>query len=296
MFLLIRLQNKFLFYDGSHYKKDADFIMVELINIENDGRKFFVDNVEVHRNGNKLLIPNEDKYNTFNIVCKDKDGRFLWKTNAVMVQYESKYSDTDFMAEIEEKLSKIRQGFNVQEVKDEINKLKAGIKDLSDMSNDDDISFIVDSFNSLAKSVSEKIANIEEIALNYDKKIDLLLSEYTADISIKISELEKKIDSVEIPENPFDLDLGKHDVPTGYFVAFEDGLVKKYKFGNKYPFGVVLPNKKIRTKGSCIVRHDGKDVVAGINVFGDENGIASKYSKGYPVIKVIDTSHCMILM
>lgn len=294
--MLIRLQNKFLFYDGSYCKKDADFIMVELMNIENDGRKFFVDNVEVQRNGNKLLIPNEDKYSTFNIVCKDKDGRFLWKTNAVMVQYESEHNEPDFMAEVEEKLSKIRQGFNVQEVKDEIEKLKAGIKDLSNMSNDDDISFVVDSFNSLAKSVSEKISNIEEIALGYDKKIDLLLSEYTADISEKISALENKIDSIEIPENPFDLDLGGHDVPTGYFVAFEEGMVKKYKFNNKYPFGVVLPNKKIRTKGYCIVRHDGKDIVSGVNVFGDENGIASKYSKGYPVIKVIDTSHCGILM
>lgn len=295
-FSLINLQNKFLFYDGEKQKKENDFIIVELINIENDGRKFFVDDLEVQRNGNKLLIPNNDNYSTFNIVCKDKNGRFLWKTNAIMIQYELVHNDENIMSEIEEKLNKIRQGFNVQEVKDEIEKIKTNINNLSNMSNDEDINFLVESFNSLAKSVSEKVSNIEEIVLGYDKKIELLLTEYTNEVSGMISDVDKKVNSIEIPENPFDLDMGDVDVPVGYFVAFEDGIIKKYKFGNKYPFGVVLPSKKIRTRGYCVVRHDGKDISVGTNVIGDENGIASKYSKGYPVIKMIDASHCGILM
>ena len=294
---MVRLQNKFLFYDGEKIKKDSEFITIELVNLENDGRKFFVFDKEVPRNGNKLIIPNKEDCNTFNVVCKDKNGRFLWKTNAVIISYEDTLSNVDItMEEIEKKLNKIREGFDAEGIRSEIKKVKDEVLKIGDMPTNEEMMGVVENFNILANSLTSKVSDIESIVKNYDKKIELFLSEYTKEVSEKMEGMKSKIDKMEVPDSPFDLDFGKHDVQSGYFVSFDGGAIRKYKFCNKMPFGVVLPDGKIRTKGYCVVRHDGVNISLGITVMGDENGVASKYSKGYPVVKIVDASHCGILI
>lgn len=293
---MIRLQNKFLFYDGEVYDSNLDFICIDLVNMENDDRKFFIDEKELTRDKDKLYFKNEDNCSTFFVSCKDKNGRFMWKTNAIMVNYSDKSNMKNI--DVNEELKRIESMFNAEAVKLEIEKMKEEIQNVKfdDMPTREELNGIVENFNIFVKNISDKIEKTERAMESYKNGIDICINTYSNGMVEKISEISQKVDRIKIPESPFDLDLGEHDVPAGYFVSFENGKVEKYSFCSREPFGVSLPNKKIRVKGACDVRHDGVDIKIGRIVMGDKNGVASKYSKGYPVVKIKDASHCTIIL
>lgn len=292
---MIRLQNRFLFYDGEKIKNSAEVISVDLTSTDCKDKKFFVNDKEVVPNSGKLHFNNNNP-TTLSVVCKDKNGRFLWKTNAIMLNYEDENDSVGF--DVKEELKKIEDMFDFESLKEEVKNVKEVLSELNrkEPINREELDAIVDNFNIFTKNISEKISATEKSISSYKNTIDLYISTYSNDMVARISELINKVNGIKIPESPFDLDLGEHDVPAGYFVSFENGKIAKYKFGQREPFGVVLPDGKIRTKGTCDVRNDGVDIKVGTAVMGDKNGIASKYSKGYPVVKILDSSHCTIVL
>lgn len=292
---MIRLQNRFLFYDGEKIKNGAEVISIDLTSTDFNNKRFFVNEKEIAQNGGKLHFNNNNPTTLF-VTCKDKNGKFLWKTNTVMLNYEDE--DNSIGLDVQEEIKKIQSMFDSDSLKRDLESVKNSLKELKTKEpiSREEIDAIVENFNIFTKNTSDKISAVERSISSYKNTIDLYMNTFSNDMVKRLSETISVVENIKIPESPFDLDLGEHDVPAGYFVSFENGKVSKYKFGQKEPFGVALPDGKIRIKGACDVRNDGVDIKVGGIVMGDKNGIASKYSRGYQVVKILDSSHCTVVL
>lgn len=289
---MLRLQNKFLFYDGTCYENKTQFITIEVKNNIDEDERLCVSDRDLIRDGENFLLETSCALEPFNIVCRHKDGRFLWKTNTVSINYEEEHPE---LKDISEKLRGLESVFDVNEIREAMRELKNQIDELEGRIDDENsITILVDNFNNLANRLSSEISSAKRASESVDGRVETYLMTYSDSMLKQISEIREEVKKIP-KDNPFDIDMGTHDVPVGYFVSFTDGLIEKYKFGTKLPFGVVLKDKKIRVKGYCPVIHDGSVEVGGL-AMGDENGMASKYSKGFPVIKMIDETHCGIIL
>jgi hypothetical protein len=207
------------------------------------------------------------------------------------------YDDTDLKLETKEvksfcnslkedfnNLKNIFSQLNYQEQIDSIGmKIKDTMNKVVDCENNNRQN--LNSLNTVEKEIDETKKNLINTMQSQNddlfEKYNVLLKEYQ-DI--------KQKDKIILP-----LNIDKK-IPPHIFVIFKDGSAEQYSYSiYKSPIGVSDEYGNIIVRGIAKVKYLN-EISKGDYVYGNKDGVAEKYDKGFLVINILDENYCEIMI
>lgn len=258
---------------------------------------------EIKNNYSSNIEVYDDTYLTNKILDNEK---FCIELEKDLKKLNQLYTEIDYQNQINDILKKINEiDINICEReninKDIIDELK---KNINTKVNDVDIlnlkNFVkLHSHEEIQNNIKLQEGRINEINLKIQKterdiynklklEYDNLLNKYN-DILEKYKELKKN-------KNTFlPINIGNKIEPFK-FINSKNGNIEKYSYSAyRSPIGVSDEYGNVIIKGLAKVEYIN-DIFEGDFVYGNKDGVAEHYDKGYVVSKIIDKNYCEIIL
>ena len=282
------------------------------INIETD-----INNFKETTNKNLSNIKDYDdtylknKINNNENFCKELDNN-LKKLNELYNQMDyqeqindilkeiAKLDNTNEINEIKNEITKNKNHTHL-DIKRELNELKNNVE--SNSSNEEILKInnfikehshkeIMDDIKLQQDKIDKINLNIEKIEKNiYDKlksEYDSLVEKYN--VLLKEHKEFNKNRNICLPINI------KNKIEPFRFVNSKNGNIERYSYSAyRAPIGVSDEYGNVIIRGTAKVEYIN-DIFEGDFVYGNKDGIAEYYDKGYLVTKIIDKNYCEIII
>lgn len=184
---------------------------------------------------------------------------------------------------IEEKIDVLRNGIN--ENSKEILNLEEFVKN----NNHIELKNNIENQEKKITKINQDIAKIEKNIYNKLKlEYDILFEKYN--VLLEEHKEFKKDKSIFLPIN-IDRKIDPY-----VFINSKDGEIEKYSYSNnRAPIGVSDEYGNVIIRGKAKVKYVN-DIFEGDLVYGNRDGIAEHYDKGFIVTKIIDKNYCEIMI
>ena len=322
--------NDMNFYNKNEIDKICNEIKLNINNLESTNKELMKNIVELNNQNNNIKIDinkfknitnknlsnlenYDDTYikneiaNTENF-CKELDNN-LKKLNELysQINYQEQINDIlkkianlDKTNELKEIKGEIKKNKNHthSDIEEEINVLKQTIesnfnnKKINEFIKEHSHEEIINDIKNQQNAINEINLNIKKIEKNIYTK---LKSEYD-DLSKKYDTLLKEYNKFNKSNNIFlPINIGNKIEPFR-FINSKNGNIEKYSYSPyRSPIGVSDEYGNIIIRGTAKVEYTN-DIFEGDFVYGNKDGIAEHYDKGYLVTKIIDKKYCEIII
>lgn len=287
----LKNENNNIELDINNFKKITN---TTLSNVKDYDDTYLKNKIENNENFCKELDDNLKKLNELY-----NEMNYQEQINKIL-QEIVKLDNTDELDKIKNEIKKNKNHKHL-DMEKEINELK---KTIESSSNNEEIlkinnfinkhshKEIIDNIKNQQDKINKINLNIEKIEKNiYDK----LKSEYSILVE-KYNVLLKEHKEFNKSKNIFlPINIGNKIEPFR-FVNSKNGNVERYSYSTyKIPIGVSDEYGNVIIRGIAKVEYVN-DIFEGDFVYGNKDGIAEHYDKGYIVTKIIDKKYCEIII